>query len=905
MKNSISKLLLVLASATLLASCGGQTPSSSDSNNASSASDSLASDSGTSSSGDSSSSSPVVETEYAIIDRTGAGITITLDKTKAKKGETVTIAVALDANYVLNGLYANKNACTKVSDSVYTFVMGDSAVAITASLSVTGDVVTSGDVAISLTKQADGTYKGMFTAENEVNFLIVVGANEYGYGAVDFDSSYADIDSQYVSNSKATTRIALAGNGVYELTFDVTKDKPISIYRTGILRAPKTAEEISSYFCGNYAGRNVLDSGAYNVKGVNHVEYRNSRTLTSYTWDLYQDGSLAKATNLSTQKVSSVYKSIKDNVYTVVDEYIEGQNDAKGNPFDKTKTSDTVKYSGKYSIVDEVSNSHYEKTLTDATRDMLTPSHELHSVNVEMLYGYTVGYTIEDELKACDRTFKGVTNDDGSFTTTVSSWKNYQDSENVHTRYEYEITININADGTLKSGSYLETYYTESAFLFNDSAANGGSVRPGMEGETIQSSSYAYGYGEAKQEATNFDVTPYFVTSLSNLTIKSNQDKSKEEGHVAYQEVLDESRRDPNLLSIDDDNVTGYTSALHFDYAPSTALDVWEYGIVDSDDKNIVGKSTHRSAEWIGTGPGTTEITIGNHSTNNVTIKGSVTVDDAPAPSNYYVWAYGNEGDDDVPTSSAVSMKAGRRMTVYLWASPIKVVARPIVSCSNSDIKLTVSDEQVLPTGVGSTISSYQAYLLTIDASNITTDATLTETITVKDARDDSVNSTIQLAIKPGVASQLPASIEGTSWTAHNYSDVADTDPRYMSGSFVAANLTFSAEDGKTINGKMYKKGTLYIVQGSETYNFYYNYGVGDSGSMVLSLVSAESYGTDASSMTDFAIGGSTLEEYGLIGIYASLTYYSGADSTETDYLVGYPEDDEGPAEYEWFTLDA
>lgn len=900
MKSNISKLLLVLTSATLLAGCAGQAPTSSGDSATSSPTESA-------SSGSSSSGGTVapVETEYSIIDRTGAGITITLDKTKAKKNETVTITVALDANYVLNGLYANKNACTKVNDTTYTFVMGDSAVAITASLSVTGDVVTSGDVAISLSRQEDGTYKGTFTAENDVNFLVVVGANEYGYGSVDFDRSYADIDSQYVSGSKATTRIALAGNGTYEISFDITEDKPIAIYRTGILRAPKTAEEISAYFCGNYAGRDVLDTGAYNVKGVNHVQYRNSRTMIDYTWDLYQDGSLAKATNISTQKVSSVYKSIKDNVYTVVDEYIEGQNDAKGNPFDKTKTGDTVKYSGKYSIVDEVSNSHYEKTLTQATRDMLTPSHELHSVNVEMLYGYTVGYTIEDELKACDRKFTGVTNDDGSFTTTVSSWKNYQDSENVHTRYEYEITININADGTLNSGSYLETYYTESTFLFNDSDSNGGSVRPGMEGETIQSSSYAYGYGEAKQETTGFDSTPYFVNSISNLKIKSNQDKTKEEGHVAYQEVLDESRRDPNLLSIDDDNVTGYTSALHFDYAPSTALDVWEYGIVDSDDKNIVGRSSRRNAEWIGTGPGTTQITLGNHSTNDVTVKGSVTVDDAPAPNNYYVWAYGNEGDDDVPNSSAVTMKAGRQMTVYLWASPVKVVARPIVSCSNSDVKLTVSEEQVVPTGTGSAISSYQAYLLTIDASRVSTDTVLSETITVKDARDSSVESSIKLTINPGTPSLLPASLEGTSWTAHNYSDVADTDPRYMSGSFVAANLTFSSEEGKTINDKTYKKGTLTIPSRNKTLNFYYHYGMGDSGSMVLSLMSAESSSYDGESMVDFSIGGSTLEEYGLIGIYAYEAYYSGADSTETDYLVGYPEDDEGPAEYEWFTLDA
>ena len=903
MKKTIKTSLLVLASALLLAGCGETNSTDSNSTGSETSQNSGSDQSSKGNEGGNSSSEPTVTT-YAIVDRTADGISITLSKTKAAKGDTVEITVALEDGYILLGIYANSKECTKVDDTHYTFVMGDSAVAITASLSVTGDVVTSGDVAISLTKQEDGTYKGTFNAESNKSLIVIAGGKEYGYGSVDFDRSYADISDVYVSGSTSTTQIRLGGNAKYEITFDLTKERPISFYRTGIFKAPSSASEISSYFCGSYAGRNVLDSGAYNVKGLNHVSYRNSRSDISYTWDLYQDGSLATATKLTDDTdVSHVYKSLNDNVLTVVDEYVETGKDSDGNYYDRTKTQDTVKYSGKYSIVDEVENSHYEMTAYRASQEVITPSHELHSMNSEIQYGYYIGYTVEDELKACNRTFTTSTNDDGSFTTAVYAWKNYEDDEAVHTRYQYDTTININADGTLKSVTYKEVYHTESTWSFDDSdTENGGSAKTGKSGKTVQTSSVSYGYGDAISSDSGFDVTPYFISSISNVTVTSRKLSTKTDGHVKYKEVIDECRRDPFTVDVDEDSASGYTTTLKLDYLPSTALDAWEYGVVSSDDTTIVGLNESHPREWIGTGAGTTEVTIGNHTTNSVTYKKAITVDEAPAPTSYYVWAYGDEGDDDIPTSSSVVIKAGKRMKVYLWASPTDCVAKPVVSCSNANISLSVS-EQVKADKVS--ISSYPAFILTIDASNVTTDTNLTETITVTDSRDSSVSSEIKLTVKAGTQSLLPSSIEGTTWTAHDYSEeVNSSDPRYMEGSFVAATMKFTAEDGKEIDGTMYKKGSLTLT-GTSTYNFYYYYGIGDSGSMVFKLADAGNGSSTSDSLTSFEIGGSTLEDYGLLGLYACETTWSGQDTTDTNYLIGYPEEEDDAVEYEWFTLDA
>lgn len=907
MKTAIKKTLLILSSALLLAGCN---PSEGDSSSKGEEESSLIpSSSGDASSqkGDASSSEPRKSedsasesqvTKYAIVDRTGEGIAISLSANSAPKGETITITVTLEGSYVLNALYANGKECTKVNETTYTFVMGDNAVAITASLSVSGDVVTSGDIAVSLAKQSDGTYKGSFTANSDTKFLILAGQKEYGYSSVDFDRSYAYISSVYESGSKATTKISVGGNAIYEISFSPDAEKPISIYRMGILKALESESEISQYFCGWFAGREVLDGGAYNVRNLNHVTYSSSRSKVDYTWDLYKDSSFATAVDKLTGKKSYVYKSIKGGVYSVVDTYVESWTDASGY-VDRTKTQDSVAYSGKYAIVDEVTNSHYQKTPFMASADMAMPSHELHSINAEIQYGYYIGYTVEDELKACDRKFTGTKNADDSFTTTVHSWKNYEDSSAVLTRYEYDITIDINADGTLKSVSYLENYYTKDSWTFNNlDTTNGGSAIAGKSPTIKNSSSVSYGYGEAKEESIAFDPAPYFISSIDKVTIKSNKDKSKAEGHVAFKEVLDEDRRDPYTKTVSEDSASGYTSTLSLEYTPSTALDAWEYGIVSADDATLIGKSEYRPREWIGYGVGTTEVTIGNHVSNDVTKKASVTIDDARVPNGYYVWAYGNETDSDVPTSSKVSIKAGRIMNVYLWASPADCLARPVVSCSNDDIKLTLSEKTVKPTK--SAIASYQAYILTIDASKVSAEKTLSETISVVDSGDSSARkSTIQLEVKPGTASLLPSSLEGTSWTARDCNSldgVSSGDPRYMEGSFVPATISFSSDYGKEINGVVYKKGKVTVTSSNLDYAFYYHYGLGDSGGMVLSIVS-DGYSVE--------IGASLLEDYGLIGIYVYESSWTGTDESESNYVIGFPEEEDEAVEYQWFSLDA
>ena len=105
----------LLVSMALLASCNNQgNPASSNGNSAGDISSSiLPPDS--SNSDTPISSKPV--TTYSIVDRTGEGVTITLSKTEAPKGETINITALVAEGFVLTGIYANDVACTKVNDT--------------------------------------------------------------------------------------------------------------------------------------------------------------------------------------------------------------------------------------------------------------------------------------------------------------------------------------------------------------------------------------------------------------------------------------------------------------------------------------------------------------------------------------------------------------------------------------------------------------------------------------------------------------------------------------------------------------------------------------------------------------------------------------------------------------------
>lgn len=882
------QFVALLVSMALLAGCNNEgNPTSSAPNGSGDIASSILPDS--SNGGTPSTSKPV--TTYSIVDRTGDGVTLTLSKTEAPKGETITITVSVAEGFVLTGIYANDTACTKVNDTTYTFVMPDQSVVLTSKLTVTGEAIVTGDVAARLDKQADGTFKGTITANVSSKIAVKVGNTTFGYAAIDLDSSFGDI------GDASSDSFRISGNGVYEIRFDASKGtKPITIVRKGFVHAPQSADDLATAFCGDYAGRNVNDGGTYNAPNIKKATYRNTRSAVSYEWNLYANNiSIATATNILTEETTTVYKKLTANNYRVVDTYIETGKDSLGIYWDDTKRNDGIAYSADYEVVANPTDSHYQMAADYAARDLATPSHEMHSVDRDMHYGYRTGFTVEDEVKAVGRVFTGTANADGTYTTTVKSWKNYQDSNSKRSRSSYEISVTFNADSTVKSGSYKEYAFDDTNWNYNDNDAdNGGSAIAGKNGTTIQISSYSYEYGAVTENAPAFDETPYFITNITAADVTS---KDLEANHIQQNDIV-EDWRTPQRESIESDSY-GYSSLLHMTFEPSTALNRWQYGVVASSDMRVVGTPVNGTYGFQALRTGTSTLTINGHVPGSASKTVDVTVVNGVQPKNYYFMAAAGY-DEDFVDASHVQVRAGSTTAVRLVISPVNANYNPTITVSNPNVTVTLDNDYDT-----SRDAYYTAKILRIDATAMTNTSNETVKLYVSDNWDPTyrteanfkVDLDIVVTAKPA-AGLWPSTLAGTTWTSNR--DLTSEKTFYED-----ATIQFTDET-VTIDSKSYSKAILNVTSGSKAISNYimgYTY---DANTPSLKFVGTKNSGWD------YVYTPSVINaQDGTFGF--ALTYeifdWSAYDSDYVDVIGQYvspaDEDEYGETSYVTFTKNA
>ncbi|MGN1262183.1 MAG: hypothetical protein ACI4UT_03895, partial [Candidatus Enteromonas sp.] len=488
---SKANFLALLASIALLASCGEGTPNESSS---------IQGEDPASSSSSSTVDAPVT---YKIVIRASEGVEVQSDKSEAEKGETVTLTVTLAEGFSLKSIALNGDSSkiAKVSDTTYTFVMPDTSAVITTTVDVEGDCVVTGDVAARLEPQADGSFKGTVSCERDSLVDIKLGSVSYTFVHVDHDHSFGYYESAYGSSNA----FRLAGNAIYEITVTPSAEKPVKIIRVGVFHAPTNVKELESLFNGDFAGRGVLDGGAFAVPGLSGVSYKNNVSGIQYDWSLYEKGSFAMAKSLLDEDdVSYDVKVLDGNTYKVVDSYIETIKDSEGRYFDDSVRTDTVAYSGTYaveSVIDEESDAlqRYKRSAARAASEIAMPSHNLYSLSREICYGYRVGFTVEDDLAAARVAITPTDKGAEGFEVEVYSWKNYDPNASTYAdatkveRKEYRISLAFNADSTLASGSYVENYYDETNWNFNNSdSENGGSIKTNAKPVIKRKSSFTY-----------------------------------------------------------------------------------------------------------------------------------------------------------------------------------------------------------------------------------------------------------------------------------------------------------------------------------------------------------------------------------------------------------------------------
>lgn len=655
MKKSMKNVALFVLAASLLGACGnsnnpsGNTPNSSSTPN----------------------SSNILDEEYAIVVRSVTGVTITADKQKAKAGETVTLTVHVLDGYTLNSITINdKTEATKVSDTEYTFVMPYQQAIIRARLAIEGDVIISGDLSIKLTADENGVYSAKnVKVENQANLAYFVKGNDDAsskLSVIQINNYKTNADVQLYNGTDSNISFTLAGNAYYDFYYDPSDaTEPCYIQRVGLIHAPENISQFQSLL----SGRIKSDPTTYPT-GITSVSYTSTKSNDDYHWDLYQNASYATVKTLGTETEKAFdYRKLDGDLLTIVDTYVEST-------YDDSRADDNKKISAKYSVVDEYQDgySSYQRLAKDAEYEANRYSHDVYSIDRNIHYGYRTGFDTEfnDTLKSFDRAYSYKTNDDGTYTVNIQSWKTtapVTDSSSGSTygkkeHLTYDIEITFNKAGNLLSGSYIEKTYDDKAYDFDkDAFLPNGELQFTLNEEMH----FAYTYGEAKSGSPSFDTDPYFVKSIDSFSIeKTGLDKNK----IALEDCVSE-----------------YVVA---SYSPATALDTWQYGIISSSNTAVIGpRSVNEPLLFVGKSAGTSTLTLGNYTTNNVTKTVDVTIEDDYRVMQWYMSP--TDGDYDNILAARATILANTVREVYCYASKLTSIDVPFTPVSSNETYLRVS----------------------------------------------------------------------------------------------------------------------------------------------------------------------------------------------------------------------
>lgn len=729
-------LLLIPAAALILAGCG-DTGSSSTTLPGSSGSDTTSSIGGGSS--DSSSSSTLPATEYQVNVPSKNGVTITADKETAKAGDTVTLTITLQDGYSLTGLTVNGEEIPfEATGTTFTitFTMPDFDAHIDCTLALTNATVSiGGDIVAAMTEE-----NGVYVAKNvqAVNtsniYIAVAGENGaytyFAYGELARTKCFGEItysDLQFnevtlpggaITGDQATdSLIELGGNAAYDITYAPAAGE-VYIQRVDVLNLPSTPEAFESLFAGN-----ILSESSNYPANVNAVTFSDNLTGNDYSWKLYANNtSLATVTNEDRGTTSYVYKTVKDGVYTIVDNYIEGvtytnpYSDGRTNLYvDDSASEDTYAYSGKYNVVDVVESGTRDHQISeeDALFTANHYSHDMYSIDRMQWEGYRSSYSLEDDLVDAGRVVTSVENDDGSFTTTISSYKTF-DPVNVSSAYarmterthiEYDIVTTFTAAGAPLEGSYREMKYGENEYNFDD-----GEFYPGMEqngGTLVKRFNYTYSYGDADTTAPTFDADPYFATAVTaHLEDSDGNDVTSTPVNGGWSTADDE----PALVI----EATGENA--------STALDTWQYGVVSSS-SNVFVPDEWTQGVYVAsnTVTGTATLTLGNFVDNNAAGTIDITVENAPVH-GFYLTSEDPWTEDWHLTSADTAQLYGGTT----WVAGLHSAGEDNANLNN--VTATSSDESALTVSI-----DVENRTIAFTAAPTTTQKTVTVTITSTD----------------------------------------------------------------------------------------------------------------------------------------------------------------------------
>lgn len=863
--------------------------SSEEVSNSSTSSPATSNESSDKNSNQSDSSSAAAE-EYVIAVMENSNVEYSCPK-KAKAGEIVQITVTAKDGFMVTSVVCNNTPCTG-SNGVYTFVMPKTSAIITIKTSLvdtSGYILASSDGSESYAKfEQEGQ---LFVARNvsfsqDTNVAYKIDGELLSCVAINTEKSFANLGVITGGGFK------VAGNATYDFYYDPADiETPCYVVRTKVNNLPTNESMVASLFNGEIKSTSTL-----NPIGVNHVEYSAPLLGENYTWDLYSNNSsLATIKDASNTEVGIVYKAQKGNVYEVIDEYAEASYGG-GNYVER---GDNTIYSGRYDIVDttEYGKRNYQQTQSYVNIDANSFSHSVESIYFDSYMAFSNGYinNVMDDVDVVGGYFNPDTmlpddnesvksvlvGDNGDFKVNINfyvMWQNssYYTNKDAYITYAFEVTFD--KAGSIKEGSYKETLFTSDYFNFS---TNKFTVKP----SSVKATSYftfAYGYGDAIEGQPNVDTTPYFISSLSNVKYEGK------EGNVGTVSVSEELKNSEG--STGDYNNYG----LSFDFAPSTALDAWQYGISASSNHKVISpKRSDTPFQFVAVGFGDTNLTISNHTDNAATVKETykLTVENTPFIISAYMntttcdYAYRYEdiaavrGDIYAGKSYTIQMNATTKTHNTLTNNMgLSFTAKSAVSTKTD--KTTVNETN--PASFIDIKYDDETGLLTLDVKKTKLPADTSYVTVIIDVQSKFSsseiwrNSELTMYLHPG--EEAYDSLVG-EWEC--------IDSTYDDG------VVFTDTDSTTYAG--YKTGVItYYDINSKVYNTYEFSYLYDSDKVTLSvkLDSINEQPLNSTYLYDFR---AVIFEDNAVGFYLLQTEWAGADdTTETQLLGGYEEDDEG-----------
>ena len=629
-----TKSIALLAAALLLVGCNDSSTSSSSSDpNSGETGDStsqITSDSSSSQSTSEDSSSSTVDPveTYAIRITSKTGVTLILDKTKAAEGETVTITVEkVESGYTLLGINVSAGSkaieCTSADGGkTYTFTMPNQSVVVEPNVEVKGDITLVGDVVAVLTLNPEtGIYEAkgvaVTTAADMAKFSYQVTGNDgnktkLDVAAVDERKCFANITFIYSSPTNPSEQnLKIASGATYDFFYDPAAERPCYVRRTSIDTLPSNADQLYNLFDGSIRSNSTVNTDNLTAMNLKIKDETVNNTIVMHKYA--DDTTYMTVKDNATNRDYFVYKHYDDAAkqFIVADTYTpsEGNDD----PYRLSNRSNTG-FSVRYDIDDTDDEGRFTRTTANAMHELNTIPHQMNLMEYDLMYAYRVGVDSQsnDEV-SYSKVNVASTKTETGFSTDIDTVVEYNSSQGTYTSEHHEgvvfdVTLTFTAKGELTGVDYVETSYGEDEWNFTSHTANDGTT--GTVTKTIEGT-YTYDGTVESTLPSTFNPDDYFIQEFTKVRFYNAEAGVADNG---TNNVLHYDDKVAVTTTNDDDELENAT----VEFAPSTALDLWQYAPTASTNEEVIAKTVYDAYnEMTCVGIGTSTVTLTNHTKNS------------------------------------------------------------------------------------------------------------------------------------------------------------------------------------------------------------------------------------------------------------------------------------------------